>query len=291
MLRRLFVLLVVLLTLATITVPSCAIAEITNDNKKNLETILDNLLLGKNRFRVEDKSTATRYSQLRIGDIIFQAGVREDETHQMLDCYFVLAREDAKTAPAKMLKESSYFDVGCIGQLYKVTENNVVRDPTDGDKNLYSSGVLPTFATLVPFTKAFLADIPPSQPGAALDARLRASNKALLDTILKEMNASTITIVNPDGMQIFNMTGTGEIIVQLGATPDRSLCSVNVKMPGDDIMTFMDQCAGRIDRFVMNGGKREQADSTALDPVLNRILTDVERFTQFAAQMFPKNSQ
>ena len=63
MLRRLFVLLVVLLTLAAITVPSCVIAEITNDNKKNLETILDNSLLGKNRFRVEDKSTATRYSQ------------------------------------------------------------------------------------------------------------------------------------------------------------------------------------------------------------------------------------
>ena len=142
-----------------------------------------------------------------------------------------------------------------------------------------------------PLTKTFLADIPASQPGARLDAGLRASNKALLDTILKEMNTSTITIVDPDGMQIFNMTGTGEIIVQIGAVPDRSLCSVSVKMPGDDIMTFMDECAGRIDRFVMNGGKREQANSEALDPVLNRIFTDVERFTQFAARMFPKNSQ
>ncbi len=111
-----------------------------------------------------------------------------------------------------------------------------------------------------------------------------------METILAEMDRSSVTRVS-DGEKDVKFEGTNGKGIGLVAkfSGDSYTTCVMSEKTGSDIFLLLDNgCNGSIDASKRGDQEVEPADSWGMAPVSNSILIDLERFTRFASERFPK---
>lgn len=257
-------------------------------NAETVVTILD-ALLQHNPFTARDPKSNSTFAELAVGPYHFQVMVVNDEKDKLLNCAFTHSELDAD-GKEKESTATTYYDFGCIGPLHKVSIGETAPKSPTADDQLAYRGFLRFLSKLVPTMQEYVPDVSvPSDFTLGLDFALRARNRALLETILHQMEQTSVTD-NEKNRRTILISGTNKMFITLAADisgDHYENCLLGTRSLQGDIAFIDETCSGSV-RHYIQGEEEHEVNVWDVAPRLNKALTALERFTSLLSAQFPK---
>jgi hypothetical protein len=260
-------------------------------NADSIRTILD--AMQHNVFVYNGKNTGSARVGISLGSYGYQLERGEDYEAKgeiMRDCEFstfILVNDERQAN-----SDVSYIDLDCDGALDNVKDKfGKIGDPTNYEHKQYGE-LLVFLSKLLPVMQAYKSHVQAPNPLTILpDFALEEKNRALMETILGQLDKTSLTTVK-DGVKSIKFIGTNKRSLSFVAqfANDYYTTCLFSELTGKDLFRTVDNgCNGSIEMFQRGDQEPEAADTWGMAPVANGMLIDLERFTRFASETFPKS--